>query len=63
VPRARLVIGGATVLDHGAYRERYESTLSGLLFATRLCARARVAGRRGSGVFPSRARLVVSVGR
>jgi glycosyltransferase involved in cell wall biosynthesis len=36
VPRARLVIiGGATVLDHGAYRERYESALSGLPFATR----------------------------
>jgi glycosyltransferase-like protein len=31
VPRARLVIaGGATVLDHGAYRERYDRALASL---------------------------------
>jgi glycosyltransferase-like protein len=36
VPRARLVIiGGATVLDHGAYRAEYEAALSALPFATR----------------------------
>lgn len=36
LPRARLlVIGGATVLDHGAYRARYDAVLSSLPFATR----------------------------